>query len=344
MAWRFYDDTGKLQTSGVPSGGGGGSTITVAELDGTPSVASVDTVKFDQSDGFSVTDNSDGSVTIGLSAGGAYSDEQAQDAVGAMIADTATIDLTYTDATPELKADVKAASITEAMQVLADNTTQDVSTTKHGYVPKLTAPSSGIRNIAAIDNGETALKLTALFDTTNPANLGTAGPGTSLIAARRDHIHNTPAGGGGVLVQSIYAQSVTHDTLSTHIPADDTIPQNTEGTQILTVTITPTSASNRVRIHFSGYFAGDNSDYLTVALFQDSGAGAIAAVCDHSGGANRSQVVPLVFEHVPATTSAVTYKIRAGGHAATFYTNGISTTRLFGGVALITLTATELTP
>lgn len=41
----------------------------------------------------------------------AYTDENAQDAVGAMIVDTATIDLTYTDATPELKADVKDDSI-----------------------------------------------------------------------------------------------------------------------------------------------------------------------------------------------------------------------------------------
>lgn len=40
--------------------------------------------------------------------------EVAQDAIGAMIADTATIDLTYTDATPELKADVKDGSITYA--------------------------------------------------------------------------------------------------------------------------------------------------------------------------------------------------------------------------------------
>ncbi len=37
--------------------------------------------------------------------------EAAQDSVGAMVADTATIDLTYTDGTPELKADVVADSI-----------------------------------------------------------------------------------------------------------------------------------------------------------------------------------------------------------------------------------------
>jgi hypothetical protein len=46
--------------------------------------------------------------------GGGYTDEQAQDAVGAMVADTATIDVTYTDATPELKWDVKDDAITYA--------------------------------------------------------------------------------------------------------------------------------------------------------------------------------------------------------------------------------------
>jgi len=40
-----------------------------------------------------------------------YTDEQAQDAVGAMLLDTATIDLTYADATPALSADVKTDSI-----------------------------------------------------------------------------------------------------------------------------------------------------------------------------------------------------------------------------------------
>lgn len=70
-------------------------------------------------------------------AGSGYTDEQAQDAVGNILTDTATIDFTYDDATPKITADIKAASVTEAMQVLADNTTNDVSTSKHGYAPKL---------------------------------------------------------------------------------------------------------------------------------------------------------------------------------------------------------------
>lgn len=69
--------------------------------------------------------------------GASYTDEQAQDAVGSILTDSATIDFTYDDATPQITASVKAASITEAMQVLADNTTNNATTSAHGYLKKL---------------------------------------------------------------------------------------------------------------------------------------------------------------------------------------------------------------
>ncbi|HKZ96211.1 MAG TPA: DUF2793 domain-containing protein [Hyphomicrobiaceae bacterium] len=46
--------------------------------------------------------------------GGGYTDEQAQDAVGGILADTATIDFTYDDATPAISAAVTDNSITDA--------------------------------------------------------------------------------------------------------------------------------------------------------------------------------------------------------------------------------------
>jgi len=76
-----------------------------------------------------------------------------------------------------------------------DNTDLNASTSKHGLIIKATAPAAGIRNIVAIDNGETVYKNAALVDDTNPAALGTAAPGTSLVAARRDHVHTLPKGG-----------------------------------------------------------------------------------------------------------------------------------------------------
>lgn len=75
-------------------------------------------------------------TTIVSSAGAGYSDEAAQDAIGTILVDSSTIDFTYTDATPAITASIKAGSVTEAMQVLADNTTNNVSITAHGYVPK----------------------------------------------------------------------------------------------------------------------------------------------------------------------------------------------------------------
>lgn len=51
-------------------------------------------------------------VTIASSGGAGYTDEQAQDAVGGILVDTATVDFTYDDATPQITADVKDGSIT----------------------------------------------------------------------------------------------------------------------------------------------------------------------------------------------------------------------------------------
>jgi hypothetical protein len=80
---------------------------------------------------------------------GSYTDEEAQDAVGGILVDSSTIDFTYTDATPEITAIVKDNSITEAKQVLADNTTNNVSSTKHGYAPKSPADATKFLNGAA---------------------------------------------------------------------------------------------------------------------------------------------------------------------------------------------------
>lgn len=74
-----------------------------------------------------------------------------------------------------------------------DITTLDASTTLHGLAPKASAPGAGLLSVLAIANGETARTDKAIFDTTNPAALGTAGPGTQLVAARRDHVHALPA-------------------------------------------------------------------------------------------------------------------------------------------------------
>ena len=50
-----------------------------------------------------------------------------------------------------------------------------------------------LRNVLGLDQGDTVPAWKAMFDAVNPAPVGVAAPGTSLIASHRDHVH---AGGG----------------------------------------------------------------------------------------------------------------------------------------------------
>lgn len=77
-----------------------------------------------------------------LGAGG-YNDEAAQDAIGTILADSSTIDFTYTDATPEITAIVKDDSITYAKM-------QDVSATDR-ILGRDTAGAGNVEEIAPAD-------------------------------------------------------------------------------------------------------------------------------------------------------------------------------------------------
>lgn len=69
--WYILDVDGKIKTSG----GGGGTSLTVEEVDGTPSVTSVVKIKFAQADGLTVTDETGGVARINVSAAAAPDDE-----------------------------------------------------------------------------------------------------------------------------------------------------------------------------------------------------------------------------------------------------------------------------
>lgn len=167
----------------------------------------------------------------------------------------------------------------------------------------------------------------------------TAGSGTPEVltgAQFRDSI--LPA---GAVVDFASAEYTTSAALSTLIPADDTIPQITEGTQVLSVTITPKSTTNKILLTFHAFGTAAGVEAITAALFRGSTANAIAV--DSTTNASGGYRAPLSIIKVdsPATTSAVTYTIRVGGGSGSVYLNG-SLTRLFGGAAAATLTATEI--
>lgn len=136
---------------------------------------------------------------------------------------------------------------------------------------------------------------------------------------------------------------VTVVTCNTTIPFDDTIPQNTEGTEVITVSITPTSGSNRLVIEFScvGCHNGAGA-YNVAALFVDTTSDAIATTANYS---THGGFLPLNLRHElsAGSTSARTYKVRVGPNGGVYYVNGDSSAnREYGGVLSARLRVTEI--
>jgi hypothetical protein len=156
------------------------------------------------------------------------------------------------------------------------------------------------------------------------------------------------SGGTSVVVQVVNTEVSATSSGTTQIPYDDTIPQNTEGTQFMTLAITPGNASNRIKIDVVFFGTQSSASHVVFALFQDSTASALAATSFYIDSGTGS--FTLSFSHFMAagTTSATTFKLRAGPHspggAGTTYINGNASGRLFGGVAASSITITEYTP
>ena len=123
------------------------------------------------------------------------------------------------------------------------------------------------------------------------------------------------AGALGKVVQVVNVTEHTLSTTTATIPQDNTTPQNTEGLELFTLAITPTSASNKLLILADVNMANTGAIITRiVALFQDSTAGALAVTGTASDTNNGPTAVHLSHYMTAGTTSATTFKIRCGGN------------------------------
>jgi hypothetical protein len=169
-------------------------------------------------------------VDDAITAGGGYTDEQAQDAVGNILTDSSEIDFTYDDATPSITAALKANSIDEskldasvnASLDKADSALQssDIGVTVQAYSAVLAATTAsfttadetkldGIEANADVTDTDNVRSAGALMDdeVTNlpdvkafdPANYATAAQGTKADSALQDLVDDTTPQLGGNL-------------------------------------------------------------------------------------------------------------------------------------------------
>ena len=167
------------------------------------------------------------------------------------------------------------------------------------------------------------------------------GRGSGVIAA---------AGGGGKVINywSTNTGAVLSAASTPTIPTDDTIPQNTEGLEAMTLAVTPSSATNILHIT-SGWSFTEYSGaqyWCCAALFQDSTVNAISSQMDYQKGGSGPWSGVLNHKMTAGTTSETTFKIRLGSNNTTEITfNGFAGGgRAHGGVMGSHLTCYEIDP
>lgn len=154
------------------------------------------------------------------------------------------------------------------------------------------------------------------------------------------------AGAVGKLVQMVSVQDGAVASGTTTMPYDDTIPQNTEGNEFMTLAITPTSATNKLVIEVNGVTVSSTSGVrVMTALFQDTTANALAATMVYTPSAALPQTNVLTHTMTSGTTSTTTFKVRIGSdNAGTITFNGQAGTRRMGGVMASSIIIEEIEP
>jgi len=217
--------------------------------------------------------------------------------------------------------------------VLTGNGTSAITAnavTNHGIL--LGGASNAVSSLAVATNGQLPIGSTGADPVLATISQGngitvTNGAGTISIA--------------GFAIQQVrtLTSSLLHIT-STHTVTEDVIPQNTYGTEVMTVTITPKSATSIliIEVHVFGFINAGGAS-AGMGLFQDSTANALAMVAT-SVASNYHNIV-INHSMTSGTTSATTFKIRIWPDAASFDVNGANNTRVGGGVASTSIIVTE---
>ena len=149
----------------------------------------------------------------------------------------------------------------------------------------------------------------------------------------------------GAVLQVVNANLASFFSTTSTIPLDDTIPQITEGAEILTCAITPTSATSKLYINVVFNTCASVTGALsTIALFQDSTANALIACWGATSTANNPPPpMTLSYSMTSGTTSSTTFRVRGGMNSAgTFQINGASGARYLGGSLISSITITEI--
>lgn len=148
----------------------------------------------------------------------------------------------------------------------------------------------------------------------------------------------------GTVLQTVHTSTGALDTTTTTVPYDDTIMQITEGKEFMTLNITPKFSASKLLIKAQIHISPSTDSLPTMGLFVGTTANALATTFLHTaGGANFPKVMTLEHFMTAGSTSALTFRIRAGqNNTGTTTFNGRSGARFHGGTLASTMTIMEI--
>ena len=186
--------------------------------------------------------------------------------------------------------------------------------------------------------------------------IGTAGQHLATNSGATAH-ECAPAPSSSVAVQIVYDNtanrySVNQMSTNATIPNDDTLPLVTEGTQSMTVNITPSSSSNILKVEHTGLYTHTVAYTGIVALFAANTCVA-AGNMDYQNTTSRNTAIgttTLTAAFTPSeagwTNGVLTIQARAGSPESTARVtfNGSGSVRHLGTAPQSSLIVTEYTP
>lgn len=212
-----------------------------------------------------------------------------------------------------------------------------------GYVPNntfvkaLDTTGSGTVDLMKADStGRPVLAGGALVD-------GTAAPASDYAIATKKYVDDNVVQ-AGMVVQDLCAIKQTVVDCSGAASWDNNAFLSSEGTEVLTLSITPKSATNKLIIELMSSGNCSGGAYVVMGLFQDSGASAIATSIQYASTSNDTNLFCLTYAMDAGTTSPTTFKMRiAPNDANHFYVNGKSDGALYDTTVCTSIRITEVT-
>lgn len=174
---------------------------------------------------------------------------------------------------------------------------------------------------------------------------GTAGLPLITKGAGMDPAWEAPyAFASGTIVKKAVSTTSNAFSVTSVVPLDDTVPLNSEGSEVLTLTFTPRLQVSTVVVRATCYVDGSTTNHIIGSLFVDDVATSFSTsdVSPDTAGRPRSFVV--VGSYANASTATKTFKFRIGPNTGTAYINRDVVGERWGNASLIIVEAEEIAP